>query len=80
MPEEDNSPLRIALEVTLLKRIYSALEVARLNARELFNAHHDSIKNESTRAEKHLSDFLIRDFNEVGELIEIIDKYDLENM
>ena len=65
-----------SVEENLMKRIYFALETARDNALECFNEHQNSIKDEPTVKEKHLSKLLLDDVNEATDLIKgLTDKY-----
>ena len=74
--ESELKPLLYSVEERMMKRMYFALETARDNALECFNAHVTSIEGEPTVKEKHLTKLLLDDVNEATDLIKgLTDKY-----
>jgi len=70
------SGLLYSVEENLMKRMYFALEKARDNALESFNAHVVSISGEPTRKESYITKLLLDDVNEATDLIKgLSDKY-----
>ncbi len=74
--ESTLNDLLYSVDARLMKRMYFALETARDNALECFNAHVNNIIGEPTKKESYISKLLLDDVNEATDLIKgLTDKY-----